>query len=493
MRRFSASVLAVVLAAGVVHLSRAAPQVYLVGAAWRDISPGATDVNVGGFGLGDGSVIPPALIGPGSKRHSEGETIAARAIVVDDGTSAIAIATVETQGMFIAYDIPGVGLRAIAERVAAQVDRLPPDHVLVANNHTHSGPDAIGAWGFIPETYLSLIADQTVGAIVDAYNGRRSAVLTHGSDDAADLIYNQTCTEALNQSSTATYPNTVCTPTQERKDSLVRVLQARDATTGEVVTTLASFAAHATLGGGNGVHGDWPQFLSDALTARYGGVGIAMEGTNGRTQPCRPACSFTDPATPGYELTGRKARYTGMLMYHVEKALTGAPSVGGPVAAAKAFIRHEVENAGLLALTLQGDKVGVPIARSKSEPWVVGNTLLTITSAFRIGNILINGAPGEPYPNIPASVEEITNVPRTRHWTLALADDQLGYLIAPVEAYALIAAQSPVNDNAFFNVSPTIGDHVTCAQVRLAGLVGFGAVRPDPRCAAWQAWDTVVA
>ena len=330
-------------------------------------------------------------------------------------------------------------------------------------------------------------------AIEAAYAARRPATIVAGADAAPDLIYNMTCTEALNQDPESNFPNNICTPFEDQKDVWMRVLQARDASTGAVITTVASYAAHATLGGGSGVHGDWPQFLSEALTATYGGVGIAIQGTNGRTQPCRPRCSFTDASKPGYEIEDRRTAYTTMLMYHVGKAVTGAPPVNGPVAAAKAMIRNEAVNPFLLVLLLRGEAVGAPIQRSRKAPWLVGNTIGTFVSAVRIGDLLISGSPGEPYPNIAAGVSEATNVPAQRHWTLALTDDQLGYLIAPIEGYPAVAAQIAVNDNAIFNVSPTIGDHVMCAQIRLARAVGFSyePLIPDPRCLIWDAIDSL--
>ena len=473
----------------------AAATVYLVGAAVKDISPiGWGLINQGGFGFGDGSSIVSQQLGPGNKGQFEGDHIAARAVVIEENGVAVAFATVETQGMFAAYENdPDQGLDAIAKRVAANVPGLPADHIIISNNHTHSGPDAIGVWGFIPHDYLAHIANQTVAAIEEAYNTRRAATIVAGADDAPDMIYNQTCTEALNQSPDSNFPNNICDPFLEGKDSWVRVLQARDTTTNDVITTVASYAAHATLGGGRGVHGDWPQFLSEALTAAYGGIGIAFEGTNGRTQPCRPRCSFTDRSKPGYDLPNRRDAYTTMLMHHVGKALAGAPAVNGPVAASKTFIRHDAENAFVLALLLQGEAVGAPIQRSRQAPWLVGTTVGTVVSAVRVGDLLFNGAPGEPYPNIADGVVAATNVPPQRHWTFALADDQLGYLIAPVEAYPAVASQIAVNDNSIFNVSPTIGDHVMCAQIRMSRAVGFDfePLLDDPRCLVWDAVDSL--
>ncbi|MGH2785165.1 MAG: hypothetical protein ACRDJ1_07870 [Actinomycetota bacterium] len=491
--------LVVAMLAGFVPARSAVPTIYLVGASAKDISPiGWGTINLGGFGFGDGTSPVSNALGAGHKGEFKGHHIAARAIVVQDpGTGvAIAMATVETQGMFAAYENdPDAGLIAIAERVAADIPALPASNILISNDHTHSGPDAIGVWGFIPHDYLAHIANQIVAAIEEAYATRRSATINAGADDVPDLIYNMACTEALNQDPESNFPNNVCDPFEEGKDSWLRALQARDATTGAVITTMVSYAAHATLGGGDGVHGDWPQFLSDVLTNAYGGVGIAFQGANGRTQPCRPRCSFTDSSKPGYEIADRRTAYTTMLMYHVGRALEGAPAVTGPVAAAKTFIRHEVENPVLVALLVRGEAVGAPIQRSRKAPWLVGNTLTTVVSAFRIGDLLFNGSPGEPYPNIAAGVSEFTNVPPTRHWTFALTDDQLGYLIAPAEGYPAIAAQVAVNDNAIFNVSPTIGDHVMCAQIRLSREIGFAYDRlvPEPRCLIWDAVDSVTA
>lgn len=490
-------VLAVALIATFAPARSVAATVYKVGAAAKDISPiDFDDINLGGFGLGDGSLLPDAVVGRGHVGHFEGDHIAARALVVEDQATGtvIALATVETQGMFAAYENdPNDGLDAIAKRVAALRPGLPSSNIVIANDHTHSGPDAIGAWGFIPKAYLDYIATQTVAAIVAAYDARIPATIVAGASDAPDLIYNMTCTEALNQSPSSNFPNGICDPFLDKKDSWVRVLQARDASSGAVITTVMSYAAHATLGGGRGVHGDWPQFLSEALTATYGGTGIAFEGTNGRIQPCRPRCSFTNSSQPGYELADRRTAYTTMLMNHVTKALAAAPAVTGPVKAAKAFIRQEATNPFLLALLLHGETIGAPIQRSRKAPWLVGTTIGTVVSAIRVGDLLINGAPGEPYPNIAAGVEEQTNVPATRHWTLALADDQLGYLIAPIEGWPAVASQIAVNDNSIFNVSPTIGDHVMCAQIRMSRAVGFDytPLVPEPRCLIWDAVDSI--
>src|SRR3954471_20169119 len=177
---------------------------YKVGAATRDITP-VGPTNLGGFGLGDGTIPHNPAFSRGGVGEAKAERIGARAIVFDDGKQTIAIADIETQGMFAAYEDGPYGLSDIAAQVAKDVPGLPASHVLVAADHTHSGPDTIGAWGGVPDAYLKRIHDQAVAAIEAADEARNPANVVPGRSDASDLIYNQSCTEALNQSKSPDY------------------------------------------------------------------------------------------------------------------------------------------------------------------------------------------------------------------------------------------------------------------------------------------------
>ena len=461
---------------------------YDVGAAARDITPDGI-VNLGGFGLGTGALIPDAIVGRGGQGEAIDERIAARAIVFSQKKSAVAIADIETQGMFAAYEDGPYGLRDIAEAVEQRTrGKLPADHILIASDHSHSAPDTIGAWGGVSEAYLQYIHDQTVAAIVAAFENRREAKVRAGHSDASDLIYNQSCSEALNQDKEPAYPGPELCATPG-KDGMVRVVQARDAKTGDVIATLMAFAAHATAGGGNGLHGDWPQFLSDEMAERYGGVGLAMPGALGGTQPCRPACSFTKPTNPGYaDGMPRKDAIVANYIAHVESALAAATPVSGPVTAAQRFIREPITGPAVIALFTVGSYDGARLLRSRQNPWVVGTTVGTVASALRVGGVLFAGTPGEGFPKIGELIrKQITGEQEVIQ--LGLANDQLGYLIAPVHYVPIIAAEAPVNDNIIFNVSPTIGDHVMCADLALALAIGFEGAQ-HPKCPPYDAADS---
>jgi hypothetical protein len=112
----------------------------------------------------------------------------------------------------------------------------------------------------------------------------------------------------------------------------------------------------------------------------------------------------------------------------------------------------------------------------------------------RIGNLLFDATPGEGFPAIRQGVDDAVDGPRMVI-QLGLANDQLGYLIAPLSYVPVIAAEAGVNDNILFNVSPTIGDHVMCADISLAhALAGSDWTVTDPAtCAAYDAADTAQA
>lgn len=458
---------------------------YLVGAANRDISPGGV-VNVGGFGVGDGSAIPDFVVGRGGQAKTEGERIRARAMVVDDGTTAVAIANIEVTGHFAAYQDGDWGLEHMAELVAAQNPRLPLGNILIAADHTHSGPDTLGVWGGPTPEYLDFLRDSVVAAIVQAYDERQFASLRAGESDASDLIYNQSCTEALNQSKDPVYegPEVCATP---GKDGMFRVAQAT-APSGQPVVTWATYAAHATAGGGRGLHGDWPQFLSDAMAAEFGGQGLAMVGALGGTQPCRPTCAFTSPDNPGYDIADRKTALMANYTRHVRLALASAEEVRGPVGAMRGYIREPITGPAVTALFTAGKYAGAQLDRSTEPPWVNGQTIRTVVGAMRIGGLAVIGTPGEGFPRIGQDVRDAVGDSADMVIQLGLAGDMLGYLIAPVEYVPIIAAQVPVNDNIIFNVSPTIGDHVACADLRLTLALGFEGTAP-PRCLAYDLVD----
>ena len=425
-----------------------------VGAAKRDITPTAdtappdgSSVFLGGYGLGP-------------ERPSTGvlEPIYVRAFVVNGPNGTLAFAQNETHDILAAKGIMG------QLDVAAAVVRGTVRFGLQCLNetlHSHAGPDTIGVWGGVPESYLTYLRDQTVAAIVAAYESRTPAELSIGAVDATDLIRSQFDAP----------PNAVV-------DGELRVLVATepgDATS--VIAAMINFSAHATVMGSDNtlISGDWPSVVASSIESELGiDTALVMVADVGRTQPQRDI--------GGGDTNEERLRSYGALVE--ERALLAMadlePVEGDEVSVTQRFLRETYTNPILPFVVLQG-----LILRSNTPPWLSAEeeTIGTVVSAARIGNVLFAAVPGEGYPAIQLAMEE--RVEAQQHFFFGLANDQLGYLIAPEEGYPDILAAAPDNDNAVFNVSSQIGDHVQCALLAAAADIELLVEPDEARCAQY--------
>jgi len=458
---------------------------YEVGIASRTIAVGADGkydgqpVYLGGYGIAS----PPVTEGrPATGNLGDGPSV--RAITIGDGKHVMAIADAELQGWFAESKDGPYGISDVRKAVEQRTHgALPATSVIVQSDHSHGGPDLLGVWGGAPAAYRQYVVNQTADAIVDAYQHMRAARLYYGATDGRDLLSNQFDYD----------------PANKTVDSDVRVLQARG-TNGKPFATLLNFSAHATVLGSDNTKatGDWVQAINPMLEQRFGGTAMTMVGTVGRTQPADRGCA--DKTAKGDALQLCKLDdYATRVANRTELALKNAKEIpGSPVVAAESFlIEDPATNPLLLSLLYAGAAGGAPVNRALTPPYMAGDVIGTITGSARIGDVLLSSGPGEMYPQIPLKVRD--EMPGLRgYMTAGLADDQLGYLIAPLEAYSEPVRRSLLdnnnqpspldNDNYFFNVSHTMGERVTCSLLRGAGdLFGKGTAPRDDyqRCAAF--------
>jgi hypothetical protein len=225
----------------------------------------------------------------------------------------------------------------------------------------------------------------------------------------------------------------------------------------------------------------------------------------GRSQPPRPH------SNPNCGAAGQEScdvdqldTYTHLLAPWVTQAVAAAvPVAGSGISGGEVLTREEGTNGALLGATYSGELPvrGYGAYRSSTPPWVTGTVIGTFVSVHRIGDVLLTAAPGEAYPDIRFGVSRSVAGYQSL-FTFGLANDQLGYLIAPTTEYAWITGSSPGNDNALFNVAAQYGDHVMCTQTALAESLGFAATgdaapygsdAPAPNCAALTAGDALPA
>jgi hypothetical protein len=437
--------------------------VALVGSARRDITPDAVtappagSVYLGGYGLGpvrpSTGVLAPIYV---------------RAFVVTSGGTTVAFAENETQGAFAAYRTGPYGHADVAQAVEeATGGAIPRDHVIVGSDHSHAGPDTTGVWGGLPDSYLAFLRDQTIGAILDAYASRRPAELWTGTSEATDLITSQ-----------------FREPPNDRVDGELRLLAAvpPGGDPAEPFAVLVNYAAHATvMGSGNTlVSADWPGVVADSIERGLGvETALVMVADVGRTQP-------RDGDVPGDTDVEKLVGYAARVEQRVLEAASSLTRHSvGVVDATQLFLREPYANPFFPL-----DFLGSLISRADTPPWLDGETVGTVVSAARIGDLLFAAVPGEGYPAIQFTLVE--RVPAERHFVFGLANDQLGYLIAPESGYPQVAAAAPDNDNAIFNVSPRIGDHVICTLLKAVREIGF-VIGEDPDiCAPFTAEDNSV-
>lgn len=110
------------------------------------------------------------------------DPIMARAVVLSDGRSKLALVSVDVVGLFL----PTV------ERVRA---RLPGfRYVLVSSTHNHEGPDTLGLWGKSPfvsgidPDYVTRVVEGIVAAVTAADAARTPAIAKIGSAKGPELI-----------------------------------------------------------------------------------------------------------------------------------------------------------------------------------------------------------------------------------------------------------------------------------------------------------------
>jgi hypothetical protein len=533
---------AVTAAVAAGHADR--PSIYLVGGGVESINPITApasadmlanhDFFLGGYGFGSGKVANQVAVPVVTDRLGDryatgilGDGVHSRAFAVSDRRHTIVLAQIEVQGYFAAYKQGPFGLIEIRKDAAAAIAGLASgekhaapaptaSEIVVDSDHSHGGPDTVGVWGGVPTSYLRLVHDQTVKAIVDAWRALRPATLTYGVAQAGVEGESQyQPTDKQDWLLTNQFSNDL---NNKVMDDEVRVLQAKDPHTGAVLDTYVNYSSHPTVLGSSNreVTGDYVGRLDLAMQNAFGGFGMDQVATLGREQPARTGCPTMtgDDSQPAYALCELDS-YAARVLVEVREALGLAkPLIGAPVVAMNSYLMTDPATSPVLAgIVYAGAAVGIPTARAANPPWYSGNLIGTTYFVGRIGSLLVTGGPGEMYAQIWEAVQaKVTGM--SGYLNIGTAGDFLGYIIAPLTAYpepirrsmlsgnpppsgdtcsgvpSPVGCPDPVgNDNYFFNVSHTFGERLTCDFLRGAGDVLAGDPQKywstDPLCPAF--------
>ena len=455
--------------AGASHRAGALP--FAVGADREDITP--TDLHgfyLGGYG-----------IGPVHQAQGVLRPIYVRVVAVRDraGNQAV-IGSIDAQGYSIAYQQGPYGIADIAADMQARLG-IPAGHIILQSTHSHNGPDDLGVWGGVPDSYLATVKAQAERAIETAVGREQPARLrwaaadmtgfsgTFGSDD-----------DATHTGDTHDYP----------MDNQLRALQATGAD-GSVIATLVNYSTHPTVYGPlDRVSPDWPgataTFLEHAernipASTPYGypgSVAVVTIGALGHTWPAGTP-SGTDPSVdpaPGSDngpadIFGNAVARKAMAALASTGAADVSPSV---VAGVTRNVNVANSNGVLLAAQTEPSNAtpagGYKIYRANTPPWQYGDDFVAPVEALRVGDLPFFSVPGEPYPSIHSSLAAQVRAPAA--FVFGLAEDQLGYVEQVADYNG--ALQCSAGDEWFFTISPTFGSDVTSLQRANARSLGFG-------------------
>lgn len=204
-----------------------------------------------GFGL---------RINPSDGLH---DTLMARALLLDDGETKIAI---------VSCDLIGILAPAVAKlraRIAAQ-SIIPANNIVISCTHTHSAPATMafrGVLGYINHHWWASAQDKIVALVAGLEAQLQPATLRHGTTQVEGISYNR----------------------QDQTHPIDRTLTAIavDDAKGSRLATLVNFALHpVTLSYGNHkISGDVPGEAMRRTQQAHGGIALYLQGACGDVNP----------------------------------------------------------------------------------------------------------------------------------------------------------------------------------------------------------------
>jgi hypothetical protein len=446
--------------------------VFYVGAAKADVTPTTlTGFYLGGYGIG------PVHLAKSVLRDIYFRVIAIR----DKDGHQMVIGALDSQGYSVAYQQGPYGFSDVERDVQRRLG-IPVSHIVLQATHSHNGPDEIGIWGGVPNSYLKFVATQMETAIVSAVRAERPARIHVGAADMTGFSHTfGSSTGATNTGDLTDYPI----------DQQLRVLQAVRPGSGRVIATLVNYSTHATVYGPlDKVSPDWPGATATYLehderemppAARYGYPGSTAIVTVGAVGHSWPAGT---PRAANPKLDPPKASDDNYPADHygnsVARMAISALSRGRGFWLRHSLVAGTAQNVSvlntnpvLLATILEPFNStplgGYKVFRAYTPPWAIGDVFRAPVTALRIDDLALFSVPGEPYPSIKFSLNR--DVGARLSFIFGLAQDQLGYAEELADYNG--ALQCSASDEWFFTISPVFGSDVVRLQRENAGALGF--------------------
>ena len=387
-------------------------------------------------GNGNGKFDPVWIAGFGNNKPANGihDDLWARAMVIDDGKTRLAIVVLDAIG-FMNNDVIDV-----RERVSKESGIT---YAIISSTHTHEGPDLLGLWGKTPfgsgidPAHMEYVKNQAVKAIETAAKNLRPARLS------------------ISQDLTGAIPLVIDTRKPEVFDSGLRMIQVLDKETGKTMGTLISFGNHPeTLWSDNLLlTSDFPHFVREGIEKGVfskdslmrpgvGGVCVYASGAVGGLMTTHPRLAVKDPFS-GEEFkaaTFEKAAAQGKQMANLALQAMAKPDEvidSASISIVAKTILFPLENTMFKLAAMLG------VMKRGTSGWMKMKSELAVV---KIGPISMVTIPGELYPEIlnggvespkgqdfkisPVEVPSIREMmPGKYKFMFGLANDEIGYIV----------------------------------------------------------------
>jgi len=387
-------------------------------------------------GNGNGKFDPVWIAGFSNNKPANGihDEVWARAMVLDDGKTRLAIVVLDAIG-FMNNDV--IDLRSRISKEAGIT------YAIVTSTHTHEGPDLLGLWGESPfrsginPAHMEFVKNQAAKAVDQAAKNIRPARLS------------------ISQDLTGAIPLVLDTRKPEVFDSGLRMIQILDKENGQTLGTLINHGNHPeTLWSGNLlITSDFPHFVREGIEkgvyhkdslmmAGVGGVTVYASGAVGGLMTTHPRLTVKDPFS-GEEFkepTFEKAAAQGKSMANLALQAMAKPEEVIDSAAISVIAKTlpiPLDNKMFKLAAMLG------IMKRGTTGWMKMKSELAV---IKIGPISMVTIPGELYPEIlnggvEAPVGQDFNIapvetpairemmPGKYKFMFGLANDEIGYII----------------------------------------------------------------
>ena len=412
-------------------------------------------IYMGGFGLGPQNPVQvfdeKGVVDPAHNRPGLGLWV--RSVAISDGKKPFVMTVVDAEGWLWDYKskCTDCGAKQISAALASDPELaglgLAPSSFILHATHSHSGPDFIGGWGFVPNWYMAQITDSIKATAKAALTSMQPATLETGEVEARAFNHERRDTYRAAEEQQLSWLRAVAVPAPAAPVPAGDSGNGKDRGTGNdpapvpapeptTIVTLGAYAAHPTTRGTNGMvaSSDWVGVFESRLEDRFGGIGMHFMTGLGN-------------------MSSAGGSGIGTSLANLVPAVgAGIPVTDTAVRVAQTTYRSPLTNVPLTALGTPGlfdrkfDVLPVAVRvgeKPDTAPCVSASAQsveLPVTVAKIGSQIVFTTGPGEEFSNLTNTIKE-QNAGKVT-FPLAQVNDALGYMpqsfeINPVGQQAL--------------------------------------------------------